>query len=70
MILLVGALLLFRSVVGLQSVDPGLDARNVLTFRVSIPGGALSGTAPADAVFCARGRSRSSNSRESGLPAR
>jgi putative ABC transport system permease protein len=36
-ILLVGALLLFRSVVGLQSVDPGLDARNVLTFRVSIP---------------------------------
>ncbi len=29
--------LLFRSVMGLQNVDPGLDARNVLTFRVSLP---------------------------------
>ncbi len=36
-ILWVGALLLFRSVVGLQSVNPGIDARNVLTFRASIP---------------------------------
>jgi putative ABC transport system permease protein len=36
--LLVGGLLLFRSFVGLQAVKPGLDASNVLTFRVSIPG--------------------------------
>jgi putative ABC transport system permease protein len=28
---------LFRSLVGLQSVDPGLDARNLLTFRVCLP---------------------------------
>jgi putative ABC transport system permease protein len=36
-ILLVGATLLFRSLVGLQSVNPGLDATNVLSFRVSLP---------------------------------
>jgi putative ABC transport system permease protein len=35
--LLVGGTLLFRSFVGLQAVRPGLDATNVLTFRVSIP---------------------------------
>jgi hypothetical protein len=35
--LMAGAGLLFRSVVGLQNVDPGLDAHNVLTFRVSLP---------------------------------
>jgi putative ABC transport system permease protein len=35
--LLAGAGLLFRSVVGLHSVDPGLDPTKVLTFRVSIP---------------------------------
>ncbi len=36
-ILLVGATLLFRSLVGLQAVHPGLDPTNVLTFRVTIP---------------------------------
>ena len=35
--LLVGATLLFRTLVGLQAVDPGLNAANVLTFRVQIP---------------------------------
>ncbi|MGZ4845298.1 MAG: ADOP family duplicated permease [Candidatus Angelobacter sp.] len=35
--LMAGAGLLFRSLVGLQNVDPGLDARNVLNFRVSLP---------------------------------
>jgi putative ABC transport system permease protein len=35
--LMAGAGLLFRSLVGLQNVDPGLDARNVLSFRVSLP---------------------------------
>jgi putative ABC transport system permease protein len=36
-ILLIGATLLFRSLVGLQNADPGLDASNLLTFRVQIP---------------------------------
>jgi predicted permease len=35
--LLVGAGLLFRSVLHLQAVDPGLKPSGVLTFRVSIP---------------------------------
>jgi putative ABC transport system permease protein len=36
-ILLAGAGLLFRSLVGLQSVDPGLNPARLLTFRVQIP---------------------------------
>jgi putative ABC transport system permease protein len=35
--LLAGAGLLFRTLVGLQAVDPGLNASHVLTFRVSAP---------------------------------
>jgi putative ABC transport system permease protein len=51
--LLVGGLLLFRSFTGLQAVNPGLDASNVLTFRVSIPG--VKYSRPADRVrFFAR----------------
>src|SRR5262249_10959003 len=37
LMLLAGAGLLFRSMVGLQGVDPGLNADRVLTFRVSLP---------------------------------
>jgi putative ABC transport system permease protein len=36
-ILLAGAGLLFRSLAGLQGVDPGLDPARLLTFRVQIP---------------------------------
>jgi putative ABC transport system permease protein len=35
--LMAGAGLLFRTLVGLQNVDPGLDPNNVLTFRVTLP---------------------------------
>jgi len=38
LILLAGAGLLFRSLIGLQNVDPGLDPRGLLTFRLSLPG--------------------------------
>jgi len=37
-VLLAGALLLFRSLLDLEGVNPGLDPTNVLTFRVSLPG--------------------------------
>jgi putative ABC transport system permease protein len=36
--LLAGASLLFRTLVQLQNVNPGLDPHNVLTLRVSLPG--------------------------------
>ncbi len=36
--LLAGAGLLFRSMIGLQGVDPGLNPSHVLTFRVLLPG--------------------------------
>jgi putative ABC transport system permease protein len=39
LMLVAGAGLLFRSLVGLQAVDPGLDPSGVLTFRVSLPHG-------------------------------
>jgi len=35
-ILLAGSLLLFRSLIGLERVDPGFDPSNVLSFRVSL----------------------------------
>jgi putative ABC transport system permease protein len=38
LVLLAGAGLLFRSVVGLQSVAPGIDPTSIVTFRVSLPG--------------------------------
>ncbi len=45
LVLLVGAALLIRSFVGLRSVDPGLDPRNVFTFQTSLAGTAYSTTA-------------------------
>jgi predicted permease len=38
-VLLAGAMLLFRSLVGLQTVNPGLNPSNLLTFRVSLAEG-------------------------------
>ncbi len=37
-ILLSGASLLFRSLESLENVDPGIDPRNLLTFRIALPG--------------------------------
>ena len=37
LILLTGAALLMRSFVALERIDPGFNARNVLTFKMSIP---------------------------------
>jgi putative ABC transport system permease protein len=36
-VLLAGAMLLFRSLVGFEALHPGLDPTNLLTFRVSLP---------------------------------
>jgi putative ABC transport system permease protein len=36
-VLLTGAILLFRSLVGFEALNPGLDPSNLLTFRVAIP---------------------------------
>jgi putative ABC transport system permease protein len=49
LVLLIGAALLIRSFVGLRSVDPGLDPRNVFTFQTSLAGGAYSTTASVSA---------------------
>ena len=38
LVLLAGAGLLFRSLVGLQGVDAGLDPKDLVTFRLSLPG--------------------------------
>ncbi len=45
-VLLAGAGLLFRSLVGLQGVDPGLNPAHLLTFRVQIPQARYPGPVP------------------------
>ncbi len=48
LVLLVGAVLLIRTFVGLRNVNPGLDARNVLTMETAMGGGAYAMTAKVD----------------------
>jgi predicted permease len=45
LVLLVGAVLLIRTLVGLRTVNPGFDAHNVLTMTTSMAGGNYSTTA-------------------------
>jgi putative ABC transport system permease protein len=45
LVLLVGAVLLIRTFVGLRTVNPGFDAHNVLTMQTSMAGGSYSTTA-------------------------
>jgi predicted permease len=49
LVLLIGAALLIRTFVGLQNVNPGFDAHNVLTLRTSMAGADYSTTAKVDA---------------------
>jgi predicted permease len=37
-VLVVGAALMTRSFIGLQRIDPGFQSRNMLTFRIALPG--------------------------------
>jgi putative ABC transport system permease protein len=49
LVLLIGAALLIRTFVGLQNVNPGFDAHNVLTLRTSMAGADYATTAKVDA---------------------
>lgn len=51
LVLLVGAGLMVRSFVLLQAVDPGFDARNLLTLRVALPAVKYPDDAKVDAFF-------------------
>ena len=48
LVLLVGATLLIRTFVGLNSVNPGLDPHNVLTIQTSLTGSSFTNTAKVD----------------------
>jgi predicted permease len=45
LVLLIGATLMIRTFVGLRTVNPGFDARNVLTMQTSLAGGNYKSTA-------------------------
>jgi len=48
LVLLVGSVLLIRTFVGLRTVNPGFDPRNVLTMETSLAGGTYATTAKVD----------------------
>ena len=48
LVLLTGAALLMRSFIGLRTVDPGIDARSVLTLQTSMSSGSYATTAKVD----------------------
>jgi predicted permease len=62
LVLLVGAALMIRTLAGLHSVQPGFDARNLLTFKVSLGGGRYDKTPQAEALI------RQATQRIEGLP--
>jgi putative ABC transport system permease protein len=43
LVLLAGSGLMIRSLANLLAIDPGFDSRNVLTFRLTVPPGTMSG---------------------------
>ncbi len=51
LVLLVGAALLIRTFLALRSVEPGFDARNVLTVRMSLAGSRFRDTAAVDRLI-------------------
>ncbi len=51
LVLLVGSALLIRTFVALRSVDPGFDARNVLTMRMSLTGPRFAKSAAVDQII-------------------
>ncbi len=53
LVLLAGAVLMMRSFYRLQSIDPGFDTHNVLTFRTNLPGAKYKGNDPVAAFYTA-----------------
>jgi putative ABC transport system permease protein len=62
LVLLVGAALMIRTLAGLRSVQPGFDARNILTFKVMLGGGRYDKTTQAEVLV------RQATQRIEGLP--
>jgi predicted permease len=51
LVLLVGSGLMFRSFLALRAVDPGFDAKHVLTARISVPSAEIQGAEETGAFF-------------------